>query len=122
MRKDALSQNLMRHQILQPVLLWGSLGSFCKRPNPWDLVLEKLGSGKPDDAIESVSTRSKNPETLVLTHMQWKTVYLTILLANLLSIFTVSTARRSLNARCDPLSSILRFGTEPNASFKSRSN
>ena len=70
----------------------------------------------------TLSTLSKNLETLSLTCMQGDTAYLAILLANLLSVFTVSTTRTSLNASGDPLSSIVHLGTEPNAIFKSRSN
>ena len=31
-----------------------ALGSFRKRPNPWNLVFDKFGSGKTDDAINAL--------------------------------------------------------------------
>ena len=95
MRKVALSRNQMRHQMLHQALLQPHaargliLGSWISK----SLVQARL---------TTISTHSQNPETRSLTCMQGNTVYLTICLGNLLSVFTVSTTRRSLNVSSDP--------------------
>ena len=100
--ESGTESNLM-HQILQQALLWAQPARgrihgiwFSK-----SLVRARL---------TTLSTLSENPqaETLSFTCMQGNTVYLTIFLAtlSLLSVFTVSTTKRSLNASGNPLSSL----------------
>ena len=79
----------------------GSPPVLCHKRPSW--FSKSLVQARPT----TLSTPSLNPETLSLTRMQGNTVYLTIRLGNHLSVLTVSTTRRSLNASGDPQSSIV---------------
>ena len=83
MRKVALSANLMEHQIVHQVLLWAhaARGQILGIWGLKSLVQARL---------TTLSTLSMNPETLSLMQAQGKTGYLTILLGNIISVFTVS--------------------------------